>query len=125
MVRFSDRPTRQQPATTPYEDRRSSESKIPVPSRIGQDDVTCEQQESSTHRNDSCVAPESAEDTHPCQDDTQISQEDPHSGNETASEDVDLRRSSRLKKPAHALRSHEWNLQTCTIVNLSRACGGI
>ena len=33
MVRFSDTSTRQQPATTPYEDRRSSESKISIPSR--------------------------------------------------------------------------------------------
>ena len=90
---------RQQPATTPYEGWISPDSKIPVPSSIGQDDITCEQQESSRLRSDSCVVPQPVEDTHLCPDDAQVSKEDPYSGNVTASEDFDLRRSSCLKKP--------------------------
>ena len=50
-------------------------------------------------RDDSCVVPKPVEDTHPCRDDTQTSQEVPQNGNESASEDIDLRRSSCLKKP--------------------------
>ena len=43
MVRFADGSSakKKQATTTPYEGRDSSESKISVPSKIGQDDVTC------------------------------------------------------------------------------------
>ena len=101
VVRFADgsSTTKKQAATTPYEGRRLSESKISVPSRTGQDNVAHGQQETPGQGDDSCVDPEPVEDTHPCADDTQTSQEVPQTGNETASEDIDLRRSSRLKKP--------------------------
>ena len=43
VVRFADGSSakKKQATTTPYEGRDSSESKISVPSKIGQDDVTC------------------------------------------------------------------------------------
>ena len=101
MVRFADgsSATKKQAVTTPYEGRRSSESKTSVPNRIGQDDVDCGQQDTPGQRDDACVIPEPVEDTHPCPDDAKTSQDVPQSENETVSEDVDLRRSSRLKKP--------------------------
>ena len=49
-------------------------------------------------RDDSCVVPEPVKDTYPCPDDTQTSQEVPQSGNQSASDNIDLRISSSLKK---------------------------